>query len=627
MKLVAIDFETHYSDDFSLSKMQTDGYVLDPQFEVIGIGAKVDDGPTSWRSGDDDFLRKQLGKPEWWADVAVLCHNCHFDGFILAQKFGIKPRLWIDTLAMGRALYPYLPSHSLSSLAAYLGVGTKGDEVIAAKGKRRADFTPEELARYGEYCKNDVEITKAIYDIMAPSFPLLEFSLVDTTVRMFTEPRFQLDAQKIVTYRDGIITEKAALLAGAETPGTILSDTSLKDTIMSNPKFAGELEKRGVIPPTKISKTTGKVAYAFAKTDKGLTDLLEHPDTAVQTLVAARLGNKTTLAETRAQKLIETAERGVGFPIYLNFWGAKTTGRFSGGNGVNAQNFPSRGKDRVLREAMLAPPGHVVVVGDSANIELRVNFALSGQTDLLDKIREYDAQGDAATSDLYCDFASVLFGHAVSKGDKQERTVGKIAELGLGYGCSAGPLQQMFRVQAKIDYPVERCEQIVGLYRETHGKVKKLWDHFGYHVIPWIANKDVMQGVDVNGWFLTTHEGFSLPGHLGVMYHDLKRNSDNEWDYQQGRMRYKLYGSKGVENLAQHAARHIVMWQTARVARRYPVVLSVHDEIVGIVPEEQGEECAAYMLESLRLAPQWCRGAIPLNGEVGVGRNYGAAKG
>ena len=135
-----------------------------------------------------------------------------------------------------------------------------------------------------------------------------------------------------------------------------------------------------------------------------------------------------------------------------------------------------------------------------------------------------------------------------------------------------------------------------------------------------------MQSVDMNGWFLTTKRGFALPGYLGVAYNDLRRNSENEWEYQQGKARYKLYGSKGCENLAQHAARHIVMWQTARVNQKYPVKLTVHDEIVCIVPEAQGEACAAYMLESLRLAPKWCRGAIPLNGEVGIGSSYAEAK-
>ncbi|MFZ1754116.1 MAG: hypothetical protein WAU10_10245, partial [Caldilineaceae bacterium] len=169
-------------------------------------------------------------------------------------------------------------------------------------------------------------------------------------------------------------------------------------------------------------------------------------------------------------------------------------------------------------------------------------------------------------------------------------------------------------------------QEIVNLYRETHDKVTKLSRYCGSQVLQQIANNEVLNSVDVNGWFLTTRHGFALPGQLGVVYYDLRRNAEGEWEYQQGRQRVKIYAGKVLENLCQHAARQIVMWQTARVSRKYPVKLSVHDEIVCVVPKEQGEECAAYMLESLRLAPQWCRGAIPLNGEVGIGRTYAEAK-
>jgi hypothetical protein len=615
MDIITIDMETYYDKkEFSLSSMQTDAYVLDHRFEVIGVGIKHNDHKSHWFTGD--AVAGALAKVPW-DEVAVLAQNTAFDAFILAQKYGIKPKLWLDTLSMARALYPWLPSHSLKALAQHCGVGVKGTEVDDADGKRLADFTPAELAQYGEYCKNDCDLEKAIYDIMAPHFPPLEFALVDMTIRMFTEPAFQLDAPKIVAYRDDIIASKAKLL---DAGGVML------ETIMSNNKFAAELEKRGVVPPTKISKTTGKEAYAFSKTDKGLTDLLEDEDSEVQALVAARLGNKTTIAETRAQKLIETAERGVGFPVFLNYWGAKTTGRYSGGNKVNAQNLPNRGKDRVLREAMVAPEGYCVVVGDSSNIELRVNMVLSGQDDLIEKIRTYDAQGDAATSDLYCDFATELFGRTIGKGDKLERTVGKIAELSLGYQAGAVAFMNMLRVQAKINYDQERCQEIVDLYRSTHDKVTKLARHCGQQVLQNIANENVLNSVDVNGWFLTTKHGFALPGHLGVVYHDLRRNNEGEWEYQQGRQRVKIYAGKVLENLCQHAARQIVMWQTARVNRKYPVKLSVHDEIVCVVPEEQGEACAAYILECLQLAPAWCRGAIPLNGEVGIGKTYASAK-
>lgn len=614
MDIYTVDFETFYDTDFSLSKMQTDAYILDKQFEVILVGVKKNDEPTAWypQEAVEGVLRSLP-----LSESALLCHHTQFDGFILAQKYGIVPKQYLDILGMARALYPWLPSHSLAALLEHFGFAPKGTEVVLAKGKHYADFDAAALNRYGAYCVNDCEGTYKLYEDMKDRFPLLEAVLLDQTVRMFTDPVFVLDKPKLVKYRDRIIAEKDTLLAASGVT---------RKTIMSNPKFETALVNLGVQPPMKTSKTTGKWTTAFAKTDKGMTDLLQHPDTAVQTLAAARLGVKTTIAETRAQMFIETADRGVGLPVYLNYWGAKTTGRKSGGNKINLQNVPARGNDRVIRECMLAPPGSKVVVGDSSNIELRVNMVLSGQQDLVDKIIMYDAQGEAAVSDLYCDFASTLFGKTVTKADKLERTVGKVGELSLGYWAGPEAFQSMLRVQGKIEYDLPKCESIVKAYRRTHDKVSELVDYCGKQVLQNIANQNLMTSVDVHGWFLTTPHGFSLAGHIGVVYYDLRRNGDGEWEYQQGRHRVKIFGGKLVENLCQHAARHIVMWQLARVARKYKVVLTVHDEIVCIVTDEQAEECAAYMLECLRMAPAWCRGAIPLNGEVGIGQSYSEAK-
>ena len=66
-----------------------------------------------------------------------------------------------------------------------------------------------------------------------------------------------------------------------------------------------------MIPPMKTSPTTGKETFAFAKSDEAFKALLEHEDVRVQALVNARLGNKSTLEETRTQRFIDIAKRGL----------------------------------------------------------------------------------------------------------------------------------------------------------------------------------------------------------------------------------------------------------------------------------------------------------------------------
>ena len=611
MDILTVDFETYYDKDYSLSKMQTDAYINYDRFEVIGVAVIKNDEPAVWFSGSEEDTLHWLWGNYDWANSAVRCHNTLFDGYILTQRFGIRPKLWMDTLGQGRMLLPFLQYHSLANLAKQYAFPDKGTAVVKAMGKRRADFNPMELAEYADYCKHDTWLCKELGKKFDPFTPPLAMRLIDMTIRMFTEPMLVGDQAKMKQLYDEELLRKDQLLKAADVDRTI---------IMSNDKFAARLLELGVTPPRKISNTTGKETYAFAKSDKAFTDLLESDDADVQALVAARLGVKTTIAETRALKFLETAQRGP-LPVYLNFWGAKTTGRYSGGNSINWQNIPARGPSAGLRDALLAPDGYTVLVGDSSNIELRTVMALAGQDDVLLKLRD--------GVDLYCDFASKLFGRTITKADKAERFLGKTAMLGLQYGAGAARFQEMVRLAKRTDPSVElidldRAYAIVDLYRSVHYKVVELWKRCDKVILPDIANGCSMLNVDVNGWFVTQWDGFGRPGEPGVMYNDLKHDGKN-WTYTMGKMRVNLHGAKVVENLSQHAAMQIVMWQTARINQRYPVKLSVHDEAVCVVKNEELDEARAYMEECLAMTPKWCR-SIPVACETGVGPSYGDAK-
>ena len=147
--------------------------------------------------------------------------------------------------------------------------------------------------------------------------------------------------------------------------------------LMSNQKFAEVLRGLGVDPPMKISATTGKQALAMAKSDEGFKALAEHPDERVQTLVAARLGNKTTLEETRTERLIGIAGRGtipVPSPTTLAH-----TGRWGGSDKINFQNFP-HWENAEAEEGYSCPRGHVIIDCDSG-VEARVLAWFAGQDD------------------------------------------------------------------------------------------------------------------------------------------------------------------------------------------------------------------------------------------------------
>ena len=157
MDILTVDFETFYSSEFSLTKMQTDAYILDRRFEVIGVCVAVNDDEPEWFSGTYEETQRWLNRYDW-RHSAARCHNTMFDGFILTQKFGIRPFLWMDTVAQARMLHPWLTSHSLASMAKFYKLPDKGTAVVDALGKRREDFTPEQLQEYADYCMHDTNL-------------------------------------------------------------------------------------------------------------------------------------------------------------------------------------------------------------------------------------------------------------------------------------------------------------------------------------------------------------------------------------------------------------------------------------------------------------------------------------
>lgn len=417
MKFITLDYETYWASDFTLSKLTTEEYVRDPRFEAIIMGYKVDDGHTMAAVGQDQ-IQMVLDTLDI-ENSAVLCHHSHFDGLILSHHFGHKPKVWFDTLSMARAIHGFEVGGSLAKLLAHYNLGVEKGDNRWTLGMRLADFGPitssDRLMHYIRYCCDDVEGTYRVFRRMLETgFPKSELKQIDRLVRMFTEPTLLLDEQLLRDYAQDIQANKLSLLFSA---GVTL------DEVMSAEKFAEALRRLNVEPPMKISPTTGKLAYAFAKTDRGLKELEEHPDVAVQTLVAARLGNKTTINETRALRMASMSTRGAAC-LYYKYAGAMQTMRVSGGDGLNWQNLTN---GTPLREGVYAPEGYLMVVVDSRNIESRVLDYIAMQEDMLEAYRLFD-RGEGP--DIYCVMATRLYQREITVADKLERKTGKHVKLG-----------------------------------------------------------------------------------------------------------------------------------------------------------------------------------------------------
>jgi len=606
MSLIVVDFETFYSKDFSLSKMTTEEYIRHEGFEVIGVSVAVDGDEPEWFSGSHDEIKEWFKKFDW-KNSLVCAHNTQFDGAILSWVFGIRPKGWLDTLCMARAIHGVDAGGSLKALAERYSIGVKGSEVENALGKRRSDFTPEQLARYGEYCSNDVVLTRSLFMCMSEIFPKKELKVIDITLRMFIEPTLELNLPLLETHLESVKEKKAALLEAA---------ASDRDTLMSNDKFAELLKQLKVDPPRKISTRTGKEAWAFAKTDEAFKELLSHPDPRVQTLVGARLGVKTTLEETRTQRFIDIALRG-SLPVPIKYYAAHT-GRWGGSDSINLQNLPSRGANAgKLKKSIEAPPGYVIIDCDSSQIEARTVAWLAGQKDLVDAFDK--------GQDVYKIMASAIYGKPESEVTKDERFVGKTTILGAGYGMGAAKFQAQLKTFG-VDIPLDECQRIITVYRQSYPAIPELWKQAQRCLSAILTNNACELGTGDVVKFDPRERGFLLPSGLWQRYEGLQKTDKpeggTEYSYRTRSGPTKIYGGKVVENICQAVARCVIAEQMMRIAKRYKVVLTVHDAVACIAPEAEAEAAQQYVEECMRWRPEWAA-TLPLNCESGVGKSYG----
>lgn len=611
-KTVCVDFETYWDTDFTLSKLSTSEYIRDPRFKVhcaaISVGGKKP--KVVW--GHDE-VGEALRKIDWTTH-ALVAQNTAFDGFIMSHCYGIVPCFYFDTKSMANGLHKGVLRASLKFLAPAYGVGRKDDSSLQST-KGCAEIPKEWRKAFAQYNSEDCEQCWGIFVQQMKVFPPRELQVIDLVIRMFCDSVL-LIAEKLA--REGLAAEMIARRS------EILKSGATEEELMSNDKFAALLGKY-ITVPTKISAKTGKVAWALAQTDEAFIELQDHEDVRVVRLVCGRLAAKSTQAETRAYRLIEAGKNGQKLPVGYTY-SAAITHRFGGTNKLNLQNLPRVNKKEpkpsdALRRSIIAPPGHVLVVCDSAQIEARTNAWLGGQEDMLEVFRD-------PKKDPYCHMAESIYGRSIDKEkDKDERAIGKATVLGLGYGMGHRKFQTTLALGTlgpPIDMPLGDCQRIVNLYRRINDKIVRAWREAETMLRQMAAGNSGTAFNDLIEYDSTT---MWLPNGMPIHYPQLRMSEGGDMSYNTLEGRKKIYGSKCIENLVQALARIIVVEQMldvvdylstlklkrGEVAR---VCLMTHDEIVACVPKRFADTALKAMLIFMRTAPAWCSD-LPLDAEGG----------
>ena len=626
MNIITLDFETYYADDYTLSKMTTESYVRDPRFETLGVAIKFDvNQPPMWFPNEEFSISEAFTLWDF-SEAAVICHHAHFDGLILSHHYGIKPKFWFDTLSMGRLKLGNHLSVSLESLAKHFGLQPKTVPYNLFKNRHWNELTPAVQQQVAAGACHDVELTWQLFNILGQGFPAEEYQVIDTVIRMFTEPVLRGDVDALAAIWEDEAHKKRTSL---EELGVTEGDLQSAD------RFAELLRQCGIEPELKDGKN--KQIYAFAKTDNFMRDLLEHDDDRVRLLAETRLGVKSTIMQTRAETLGFMAQRGP-LPVYLSMYGAGTL-RVSGADGANWLNFKRRSP---IRRAICAPKGYLLGPIDASQIECRVLHYLAGGAEepVIEKFRKGE--------DPYVDLSSRFYGEAIykpKKGDPRfdemeaKRGMGKQGRLMCGYG-SAGA---KFKITAKnglygppVDISIEDANAFVKMYRETNPSVCA--KNTGYwaqcnRMLARLAGGDPVQW----GPLQVRDHRIWLPNGTCLIYDTLEYYVPQEGEKhlfkeleQDGFWRVRtrngwktMWGSKLTQNICEAVSRVIVSQAMNRItAMGYRVLNWPYDELLCLIPDdghavEHAERCRQEMIKPV----DWLPG-LPLDAEVILGERY-----
>ena len=629
--------------------MTTEEYIRDARFKAFGacIHEYGNDKVTQWYR--DDELHRILSTYDW-KQTAILAHNAQFDVSILEWKYDTHPAFIFDTLSMARALRGVEVGNSLAKLASDFNLPPKGRAVHSTDGA--VELRKDVEIELAEYCKHDVYLCEQIFNRLITGYPAKELRLIDMTLKMYTRPMLVLDEAMLLKALEEERTSREKLLQKLNIEETALA---------SNPQFASILKTLGVVPPTKVSKTTGKETLALAKNDALFQALLNGEREDVALLCEARLRVKSTTERTRAQRFLDISQRG-SLPVPLSYYGAKS-GRWSAskGSAINMQNL-KRGS--FLRKAIMAPEGTQLVVGDLSQIEPRVLAWLCDYEDMLTIFR--------SGSDAYAAFGAQMFNiPGLSKESHPDlRQSAKSALLGCGYGLGwasfasqllvgflgAPPVRYEKAFAKKLGVTSEMVEKFLdwednlvkmseiphncselelAIHCVTAKRIIDIYRATAYQVVSfWEMCNDLLEvalygGAECKHKCLTFRKGeIELPNGMKLLYPDLRKVKDDKGrsQYVYGPDATKIYAGKITNNVTQALARIVMTDGMLRVQKRYPVVGTVHDELICVVPDEEAKEALPWVLAQMTAEPSYMRG-IPLDADGGYNRRYGEAKG
>ena len=606
MRAIVLDAETHWSAEFSLRRMSTEEYIADPRFTVHGWAVREAHAGhgADLRAWMDHRDFTKWARQQDWGKIAIIGHNLRFDAAILAWRYRILPRFYIDTLSLANVhIRPYTQNGraSLDACCEFMGLPTKSGVLQQVKGITTADLlrNPPLWHELGIYALQDADNALAIFQKYWPKTPDHERLIMNWCIKAWLHARLALDVDLLQKHLQEVEDERQLML--------MMSGLDDPKLLRSRVKFAAHLsDTLGITVDTKASKS-GDIP-AIGKDDDFMRSLVNHENPEIRYSAQARLAWSSNLEITRTKRFLAHAKITHNRLCVPLQYGAAHTLRFGGSEHLNLQNLGRKSK---LRRAIKARAGRKLVIGDLAQIECRLAGWFAKCRRLLDEFRNPEI-------DVYCSFGEGIFNIKLSKEHTPvERQISKVSVLQLGYQSGAQKLYDTLRKDA-VPVTFEQCADIVTYYRKVaYPEIRNAW----YDAERTL--KEVIESQRPRGWRGCEFraDGITVPSGGWLPYPKLTLNSDGVPIYWSARYSswQQLYGGKIMENLCQRTARDVITETHLKFLDE--AVLQVHDELVLDVPEEK----ASWYRDAMKLAMQTTPAYLPdlpLDAEVKISSFY-----
>ena len=569
---IAIDFETYYSADYSVSKMGYHAYTHHPKFDPYLVGFA--DAAGTW-----------AGEPPAadWSRVHgrdVLAHNANFDRavFDALQERGkipayVRPARWLCTCNLAR--FCQCPASLADAANAILGRTLDKTSRAKAVGSAKGGFF------MAEYCIADAQAC---------------FDLWQAAGKYWPEPEQRLSALTAEIGRRGMALDLDYLRDQNKRLLMILGPALAaipwaKTDAPASPKALRAACEAAGIPAPSSTDCDSPVFLDWLEANA-------HGPAApwIKAVQSWRSAN-------RAEKVLHAMQArqipGGRIESHLTYFGA-ATGRWSGGGGFNLQNLNSSADLCDMRGCLVAPRGNRLLVIDLAQIEARVLLWLVGDRGALEMIRQ-----GASVYEAHARATMAWKGGPLKAENPGLYKLAKARVLGLGYGCGPAKFVTVAKIMAGLDLTPAEAAKTVKEYRAANPGIVGLWARLGkaFDATPPGANYRL-----------------ALPSGRSILYRNCRPDHGTA-EKIKGRTS-KVYGGLLCEKMIQAPAGDVFAERLlALEAAGFRTVLLVHDEYVLEVDEAGAADALQAAMAIIRTPPAWAEG-LPIDCEGRVLERY-----